>query len=654
VTAAIGFKRLGIAAVAAGVMGLLALVLATFLVSADTAREALMAEVRAATGLRPVLRGSVSVSMFPSASVTLSDVVLRGDKDGPAEAGGELAFAADRMVAHFRLLPLLAGRVEIADVLLVHPQIALNFDADGRSNWSPLIDTLAHNLRPGNRGERVLSFSEIRITDGEVTVRDASRVLTETLSGVELSLAWPAISKTFAATGRVLWHQEPVDVSFTVGDFPAALAGDNTGVKFRLNGAPMKVAFDGTMGYRPSFKIDGNLAADGSSLREAVRWMSGKTFPGSGLGRFALKARTAAVGGTIGMSGLNVELDGNVAEGVLAYVTTGRPTLQGTLAVEGLDLAPYGSAWRLMASGARGWNGRPIALDWFNDFDFDLRLSAARVTAGTVKLGRTAVAAALRNGRLALTIGESQAFNGVIKGSFALAKTEEGANLRSQMLFSDVDLESCLAELLGVRRLEGKGTMTFAIEGSGPSILALTRTLSGTASLTSRAGALTGFNVEQLLRRLERRPLSGSGEFRTGRTPYENLNVTMRIAQGVAAVEDVRMQGTNVRLAVEGSTSISARELDLTGTASLLSTPEAAPAFELPFVIQGTWDDPIMLPDTQALIRRSGAAAPLLDALSERRNRDAVRSAIERLTGSTPPRPPGNAVSAEPPAAAPR
>jgi AsmA protein len=46
-----------------------------------------------------------------------------------------------------------------------------------------------------------------------------------------------------------------------------------------------------------------------------------------------------------------------------------------------------------------------------------------------------------------------------------------------------------------------------------------------------------------------------------------------------------------------------------------------------------------MLPDPEALIRRSGAAAPLLNAVRERSARDAVRSAIERLTGTSPAAP---------------
>ena len=41
------------------------------------------------------------------------------------------------------------------------------------------------------------------------------------------------------------------------------------------------------------------------------------------------------------------------------------------------------------------------------------------------------------------------------------------------------------------------------------------------------------------------------------------------------------------------------RDLDLKGVATLMSTANAN-EFDLPFVVQGPWDDPIMLPDAQA------------------------------------------------------
>ena len=49
-----------------------------------------------------------------------------------------------------------------------------------------------------------------------------------------------------------------------------------------------------------------------------------------------------------------------------------------------------------------------------------------------------------------------------------------------------------------------------------------------------------------------------------------------------------------------------------------------------------------MLPDPEALIRRSGAAAPLLNAVRERRARDGAtgNSVIDRILGIPPHRPP--------------
>jgi len=271
---AIGVKRIAIfiaILVAAGVSVIAAM---TLVIPVDMVREAVKNEIRAVTGLDPVLRGPVSMSMFPAPTVNFSDVVL-GE---PVE--GETAFTVDQLTADLRLMPLLAGRIEIADISLTRPHIAVTVNPDGRTNWSPLVDILARALKPNaKRDERVLSFSEIRINDGVVAVRNPSRNVEEMLDGVELSLAWPSIAKSFAASGRFVWHNETVETNVTIANFPAALAGDNSGLKFRATTGAFKTAFDGTMSYRPSLKIDGTLAADGPSLRDALRWLGERSLP---------------------------------------------------------------------------------------------------------------------------------------------------------------------------------------------------------------------------------------------------------------------------------------------------------------------------------------------------------------------------------------
>ena len=117
----------------------------------------------------------------------------------------------------------------------------------------------------------------------------------------------------------------------------------------------------------------------------------------------------------------------------------------------------------------------------------------------------------------------------------------------------------------------------------------------------------------------------------------------------------MRLEGPSARLTLSGTANVPAREYDLKGIASLISAPPTRrPAFELPFVIQGPWDDPLVLPDSDApdppLARlgaaaRRGARQPLLvmgapvipSSKGARDVRDAcVRSSSARPRGARP------------------
>ncbi len=609
-------------------VALAVLISMSWLLNRDALREAVEAQIRAVTGLDLVVHGNIDISVFPGSYVSFHDVGLKGS------ATADPALAVDVLTANLRLLPLLLQRFEIADVMMLRPHINVVRDAGGDSNWTPFIQTVAHTMKPG--ADNQVSFSEIRIQDGELSYADEGNHLTEKLGDIDLSLAWPSISRSFAATGQFDWRGERVDGSISISDFVAALSGDRSGLKARLSSAPLKLAFDGTVADRTSMMMEGTLTVDSTSLRNALSWIGGAPPGGGGFGRFALKARANVVGASIALTNVNVELDGNVAEGVMTYANNGRQTLQATLAAGALDFTPYVSTFRLLASGAHDWNRQLFDLNSLSSADVDMRLSAAQVTVGSSKLGRTALGANLRGGALALSIGEAQVYGGIARGSFGVTRSDAIADVKAQFQLTDVDLQSCAADLFGITKLTGHGNLNVALTASGTSPFGLAQSLDGTATLTGHDGAINGFNVEQLLKRLERRPLSGGGNFRSGSTPYDKLNIAVKFSDGIATAQDVRIDGPTSRLTLTGTASVPSREYDLKGIASLVSAsaPNAPSDFDLPFVVQGPWDDPLIFPDPESLIRRSPASAPLLEAVKDRKTRDAVRSVIERLTGS--------------------
>ena len=190
--------------------------------------------------------------MFPGSYVSFHDVGLKG--------GGttDPALQVDVLTANLRLLPLLLRRFEIADVMMLRPHIrVVSATADGESNWTPFVETIARTMKPG--AENQVSFSEIRIQDGVLKYEDAANHVTEQLGDIDLSLAWPSISRSFAATGQFDWRGERVDGSISASDFVAMLSGDRSGLKARLVSAPLETGLR-RLGRQPHQPDDGRHA----------------------------------------------------------------------------------------------------------------------------------------------------------------------------------------------------------------------------------------------------------------------------------------------------------------------------------------------------------------------------------------------------------
>ena len=94
----VGTKRLGLAVAALILAATCAFLIVALLMPADSVRDAVKAEIRAVTGLEPVVRGGVSVSLFPSGRVSLEDVTLGDNRTGAT------ALTAEHVLARLRFL----------------------------------------------------------------------------------------------------------------------------------------------------------------------------------------------------------------------------------------------------------------------------------------------------------------------------------------------------------------------------------------------------------------------------------------------------------------------------------------------------------------------------------------------------------------------
>jgi AsmA protein len=618
-------QRVAVGAGAAVILAAAGLTALPYLVSKQEIRAAVTRALAAATGVTPRIVGDVRLVMLPRPSVRLDELRL--------DDGGRTGFSAGAVQATVQLLPLLVGSIEIGSITFERPHLAIEVRGDRAF-------VLGLPLKPpAEKAE----LPEIRIVDGtlELTLEGAGR--SETLSALNAALAWSGSG--IAVTGSFQWRSVTTAASLTIADIGALGRGARSPLRLRLDAGALRLGFDGGIAFRSGLQGEGVVAADGPSLRRALTWFAIEPPTRGGFGAFSLKANAALTPSALALSGLAVELDGNRAEGGLTLKREGgRSLLQGTLASDSVDLTRYGRDAAKDAD-SRDFLRKPIDVGALAALDLDLRLSVRKAQFGAIALERLALAARLKAGELTLSLGEALLFGGTLKGTLALAPAAGRSTIKLDASLAAFDVERATGETTGLKPIEGKGSLEVAIEGSGDSLQAILRNLSGESRVGIERGALVGINAGDVLRRIDRRPL-GSFDFRGGRTPFDRLAARLKIADGKLSLEEARIESPQVRVTLAGSVSVARRDLDLHGTASL-----ARPGtnFDLPFMVVGSWQNPSVIPDAEALILRSGAAAPLLEGLRGKNPAGAVRSVIDSLTGRKQDAPPPPAEPATPP-----
>ncbi|HEY9212762.1 MAG TPA: AsmA family protein [Ancylobacter sp.] len=568
------------------------------LASPERLRAEALTVLHGATGRPATIDGDVSFSILPWPSLDIERLSV-GD---PAIA----TLDATHVRIVLDLLPLLTGRaradrIELRDAALTVTQQSPGVDA---------LSTLAKEI-----GTKPLDAA-IRIVDGKVLIhRDGvDEVL---LPHVDADIAWRA-GRDVELDGKVVWRGEPLDIEFGLSGLRALADGAAGKLRFAVSGAPFDLSFDGTAKLAGGAVADGALAISSRQLRSALAWLDVEAPTENGFGPFALRGHALLSPQNAALSEARIELDGNVSEGGFNLrMDGGRAQLQGSLASGTLDLTPYGQL-AISDPDSREWSHDPIDLGRLRKVDLDLRLSANEVRAGASLLRRMAASAVLKSGKLSLAIGEAEAWDGIFRASVHVAPAADGvgADARIEMSGDDVALGRALGDIFRTQRIEGPGSFRMSAGGSGDSIAAIVQHLSGAFTLSGQQGALVGIDVPRILTRLEQRPLSGAGDLRGGRTAYDQIDINATINDGVAHFDQIDIASTKLRIAVTGDASIAQRGLDFEGTAQLASTAPAV-AFDLPFVVRGSWDRPLVLPDPQALIRRSGAARPLFGSKLE-------------------------------------
>jgi AsmA protein len=412
--------------------------------------------------------------------------------------------------------------------------------------------------------------------------------------------------------GSARWRGEQVLVE-QASVQPALLASNRLSPVSLSVSAPsgrLLMSGEAQLGDDPRMTGEGTLQA--KSVRDFTQW-SGMRLPFGPLvedlsvkGDFSLNRRRLT------WPSVAVTLGPDKLEGTLSVrFDTERPLISGTLAADKLNLSDLFEPFMEARTASGAWNEDDIDLAHTTGSSLDLRLSANSARIGRLRLDDMAASVLVRPGRIEASIGRADFNKGTLKGRLTLANLGGQLDFKSQGSFSGIDMAGFLGAIGEPRWITGKAQGQFQLEGTGPTVAGVIRDAQGRSSVTVKDGELVGISLEDALRRVEKRPLLASLNWKGGRTPFDQAQAQINLKNGIGEVTETRLTAPALLTNLQGRISLVDRTLDLKADVSsgTPSVPDPAPA--LVFDVSGGWDNVVVAPDARSLIERSGAAKPL-------------------------------------------
>jgi AsmA protein len=578
----------------------LAAAVAPWTLSSDALRARISAQLKDIYGLELSAAGRSTIAFLPVPRLKFEDIALTNAQGAAVARGGTLR-------GEFRILPILAGRLELSEVSLSETRIDIDTDSGEQPAWAGTIARLWERI--GSPQTPRFHLKRLILNNSYLVLRNAGAEGESIVSDVYLVANWPSADSTLDASGSFRWRGVPVDFAATEIRPSALVAGRPSRFAVRASGphGRLDLAGEGTWADDP--RASGRASFETRSLRDFVAW-SGIDIP---LGRagnaFTVEGEFTADRQLMSWPAIRVTLGGDHLDGAMsAKIASGRPSIAGTLAADRLDLSALLPSLDQTSLGGPETRepGAPKGAD------LDLRLSASSVRWGALRMEELAANILVKPGRFEASLNRATLNKGTLKGRMSVINAGEWLDLKAQSSFERLDIGALAADLGNSRLITGTAQGQFAVEASGETMAGMTRHLHGRANLGIRQGELIGIGLGDVLRRVERRPLSASLDWRGGRTPFDQAQLNLALTNGVAEITDGSILGAALRVGLQGRVSLAERTLAV--KAHVEGGPNVAPAPQpgLDFEIGGSWDDPAVVPDARALIQRSGAAQPLL------------------------------------------
>lgn len=321
-----------------------------------------------------------------------------------------------------------------------------------------------------------------------------------------------------------------------------------------IDGTDFKLSLSGKLATNSGLRFIADTAHfQTSDLKSVLDWLGMGPIKSAGLQEFQAKGRLEWTETSFAFEQSTFALDGNSATGRLSFFFDARrPSVEGTLAFDSLDLKRYLAASRdgdpndgLLAAWTNfqntiAENELPLGL---KHIDADLRLSTKALRYDGNELGQVAGVVVAKDGHMKADIADMRLASGTIgRANIGIDVNGFVPSYVVRGDLSHLDLASASQSLSASARFDGLANLTFDVKGHGKSLDKILRTISGQIMMTAPDGVSLPFDLSKVFAKPKRGTITAWGDVGSGYTALENATLQMTARNGVLKTKVARAQ----------------------------------------------------------------------------------------------------------------
>jgi AsmA protein len=470
-------------------------------------RDEIAQAVKDQTGRDLKIGGPLGWSVFPRLAIEAGKLEL-----GNAPGFGREPFAQiEAAGVQVAWLPLLTGRVSVDTFYMDGLTVNLARNAAGKTNWDDLLE---QKPKPGAgekpKGPAGAPTAAPALAIGKLDIRRATLTWNEQASGTRYAL------RDFTlATGKVVLN-EPIDLRLTLG---------------LEHGTPAR--------------------------------------------RIPLSLQTKLVLGPerLALNDLRLDVDDSHLTGTVEINNLQKPAYRIDLALDKVDLDKYLPASPTPKSaGTRP--GTPAAtpaalpLAPLRALNLQGRLRVQDLKAYGVRASELKIQASARQGLIELGPNSAKLYGGTYAGRTSLDARTADPRLKMEEKLERIALGPFLKDAGVFDKFSGTANLDLALTAQGADVAAVKRTLNGTVAVNAADGKIEGVNLQKLVADAKKLGDQMRGKRVTvaaapaDETAFTRLHASLRLTNGVAATDDLALEGPVVRATGKGRADLVKETLD--------------------------------------------------------------------------------------------